>query len=91
MDLETFFETYQPIANPAGTFLDFDEQTYAWTTATIQHAPEHTPDQVWSIYVCDESDEWTIEPGAGVVNVMGYIITQKPWVSGSSEDLSVTF
>lgn len=37
---------------------------------------------IWAITESDEDDSLIANPGPAMVNVVGYLVTEKPWVSG---------
>lgn len=45
---------------------------------TFQEVKDQPLNQVWSIIEC-EDDSWIASPGFHMVNVLGYVMTEKPW------------
>ena len=68
---EDFFETWGAHVHRDGNMFTFRD---------VKEQPLH---QVWSITDSggDKPDHWIASPGFHVVNVLGYVMTRKPWVS----------
>lgn len=96
---EDFFTNYKPIinhiarANATDTIADNDIAPYAGTMyETFGKEVEHivmlanhpkTKNKVWTIVDGDEDP--IVIAGYHLVNRIGYIVTEKPWVTGTEE------
>ena len=77
---DQFHEMYQPIESPEGTA---NAGSMTWDHADTLAYPR---EQVWTI-IDDggETNNWYASAGYHIVNVIGYCVTQKPWVTGDEE------
>ena len=101
MTFEEFEETYLPklnhiaqVENPSpdpsscAPVNGFMYETYGEEEAFIR---EQDPKHVWTVLVLDEEETegedmtWGIVAGFHHVNRNGYIITEKPWETGTEE------
>ena len=73
MNEDEFFAKHKPIESPSGSTI--------WQREELVVAGKslYPDNQVWT-YVCDESDGAIA--GWHVVNMVGYIVTEVPWVDG---------
>lgn len=64
-----FMEVWGAAAHLFGDLFQYDD---------VKDLPLNT---VWSIIDCD--DDWIAVPGFHVVNMLGYVVTTKPWSDSS--------
>lgn len=79
MTEDEFFEKHKPIESPDGSTIWQREEL------VVNGKSRYPDNQVWT-YVCDEVDGAIA--GWHVVNMVGYIVTEVPWVDGGE---SMTF
>jgi hypothetical protein len=71
---EEEFEAFGPRLTPSGDF---------WQYAEIEMVPT---ERVWSILETGEANQSLVaSPGWHTVNVLGYVVTDKPWTDGVND------
>ena len=63
-----FIEVFKPSASPSGEAL--------WHYDEVKDKPLHN---VWSIVQADNGEDQMAITGFHVVNMLGYVVTEKPW------------
>lgn len=48
-----------------------------------------SPNLVWSVTEGDNGEDWYLSPGFHVVNMMGYVVSERPWTDSDLADLWV--
>ena len=72
---DAFMDTFIPIGVDGGEEL----------MHTFDQTRGVNPRHVWTVVTGDDSDNLYAVPGYHVVNRKGYLITEKPWVTGDEE------
>lgn len=90
IDEDKFYEEYKPIKNhllPDGA--PFGDCMFETFGEEFEHVRKQKAEHVWTIVEGDE-DTTFISAGFHWVNRIGYIITEKPWVTGV-EDVQLDY
>jgi hypothetical protein len=68
---DEFVEQFNPQCKPSGDLLDYVD---------VQSLDIH---HVWTVVETgdDEDPNWYADPGFHIVNVLGYVISDKPWTN----------
>lgn len=80
---DQFEEEFRPVKNPlveSAPFNDWMHETYG---EELEHVRKQDPSHIWTIIETEEKLFYVA--GFHIVNRLGYIITEKPWVSGTEE------
>ena len=64
---DDFIEVFGARAQDSGDLFEFEQ---------VKHLPLNT---VWTIVTSDECDSWIARPGFGIVNRLGYVVSERPW------------
>lgn len=81
MRYETWIRKFQPLHNHLNENAAIDGRAFLPTGHELEFVRKQPPHTVWSFLVCDIGRRtiWTISAGYHVVNLMGYLITTKPF------------
>jgi len=87
MRYETWAKKFQPIRNHLAEDAAIDGCVFSPYGDELKFVMRHSSDRIWSFIVCDDgrSPVWLIFGGFHVVNLMGYLLTDKAF------DPSVTY
>jgi len=76
---DEFFDLYSPVEVGKEGGGDFMRDH-----AQVKDEPVNN---VWSIVVSDSGEGLWASPGFRVVNVIGYVLTEKPWAEGAADEV----
>ncbi|ABM21098.1 hypothetical protein [Marinobacter nauticus] len=91
-----FDEQFKPLAQSQDGDLLTPRYSDALTFASTEGLGES---HIWAVTEGDDDDSLYANPGPHAVNVVGYLVTEKPWLTGDevavyfeddSEDLSLS-
>jgi len=77
MDLDTWWDTYKPKTNPIDPMASYDGCLFETHGSEIQFVKEQTPENIWMLGDGDDGGMY-IWNGYGIVNRIGYFITEIP-------------
>lgn len=75
-----FHERYTLEKNHLDSNAAYDGFMFETFGDEIKYVLSKVPEErVWTITECDEGKDWVVSAGYGIVNRIGYLITQEPW------------
>ena len=81
MRYDVWQEKFRPIPNQLTLNTAIDGHVFLPQGIDLEYVRAQPRDRVWSFVVCDDGRKpvWLIAAGFHVVNLMGYLVTQKPF------------
>ena len=89
MRYDVWQEKFRPIPNHLTLNTAIDGHVFLPQGTDLEYVRAQPRDRVWSFVVCDDGRKpvWLIAAGFHVVNLMGYLVTQKAFDPSATYDV----